>query len=107
MTTVISPFIAFAFITAALLAGPLAEDFWAAARKGDVEAVKALLAKGADVNAKTEYGATALSFAADKGHTEIARILIRHKADVNVKDKFYQASPVFWALAHGHAGVIK
>ncbi len=36
----------------------LGEDFLAAVRKGDAECVKALLAQGADVNAKSPYGAT-------------------------------------------------
>ncbi|HKY03397.1 MAG TPA: ankyrin repeat domain-containing protein, partial [Blastocatellia bacterium] len=39
------------------------EQLFAAARKGDIEAVKALLAKGVDVNAKTRYGVTALFYA--------------------------------------------
>src|SRR5207237_498649 len=56
-----------------------------AARKGDVAAVKSLLDGGADPNAKTEYGATALSFAADKGHAEIVKLLIASKANVNSK----------------------
>ena len=37
-----------------------AEDLISAAQKGDVSIVKALLTKGADVNAKTKYGITAL-----------------------------------------------
>lgn len=86
-------------------AGP--EDLWAAARKGDAAAVKALLGKGVDVNAKTEYGATALSFAADKGHVEIVKLLIAHKADVNVKDTFYKATPLTWALGKNHVEIIK
>ena len=47
------------------------EEFFAAARKGDAAAVKALLDAGVDVNAKTRYGATALSYACDKGHVEV------------------------------------
>ena len=42
------------------------DELWEAAKKGDVEAVKAQLAKGADVNARTQYGATALHFAAER-----------------------------------------
>ena len=46
-----------------------------AALRGDTEKVKALLAQGADVNAKTRFGGTALMYAARNGHKEIVRIL--------------------------------
>src|SRR4030095_6284629 len=83
------------------------EEFFAAARKGDAAAVKALLDKGVDVNAKTRYGATALSYACDKGHVEVVKLLIERGADVNVKDTFYGEVPLGWALAHAHAEVVK
>lgn len=85
----------------------LNEALFAAARKGDAAAVKALLAKGVDVNAKAAYGATALSFACDKGHTEVVKVLLAHKADVNVKDTFYKATPLTWAVQKGHAPIVK
>lgn len=48
-----------------------------AADRGNVEIVRMLLEKGADVNAKdTFYGGTALTWAADKGHTDIVRLLL-------------------------------
>ena len=46
-----------------------------AASIGDTEKVQALLAKGADVNAKENKGGTALMAAKRKGHREIVRIL--------------------------------
>ncbi|HEY6401935.1 MAG TPA: ankyrin repeat domain-containing protein [Blastocatellia bacterium] len=48
------------------------DDLIAAAKRGDSAAVKALLAKGADVNAKTRYNQTPLMFAAEKGHLDNA-----------------------------------
>jgi ankyrin repeat protein len=83
------------------------DAFLAAARKGDVEAVKAFLARGLDVNTKTEYGATALSYAADKGHVAVVKLLLDHGADPNVKDTFYGATPMTWATSRGHTEVIK
>lgn len=83
------------------------EEFFAAARKGDAAAVKAFLDKGVDVNSKTRYGATALSYACDKGHVEVVKLLIERGADVNVKDTFYGEVPLGWALSHGHAEVVK
>ena len=44
-----------------------------ASMKGHLEVVNALLAKSADVNARTGSGATALILAARSGHTEICR----------------------------------
>jgi ankyrin repeat protein len=83
------------------------DDFLAAARKGDAKRVSDLLDKGVDVNAKTDYGATALSFAAEKGHLEVVKVLLKHKADVNAKDTFYQSKPLTWAVYRGHVEVIK
>ncbi|MCI0487934.1 MAG: ankyrin repeat domain-containing protein [Blastocatellia bacterium] len=82
------------------------EDFLAAARKGDVETIKSLLTKGVDVNTKTNYGATALSYACDRGNIEIVKILLEHGADPNSQDTFYGATPIIWAAQKGHAEVV-
>ena len=46
-----------------------------ASEKGHADAVKALLAAGANVNARDKDGRTALSLATENGHTETANIL--------------------------------
>lgn len=58
-----------------------------AAKAGDTEKMKRLLAEGADINAKTEDGVTALIAASLNGHAEIVNALIDKGADVNAKDK--------------------
>jgi hypothetical protein len=83
------------------------EEFFAAARKGDAAAIKAFLDSGVDVNAKTHYGATALSYACDKGHIEVIKLLIERGADVNSKDTFYGEVPLGWALSKSNIPVIK
>lgn len=83
------------------------EQFFAAARKGDVEAVKALLAKGTDVNAKTRYGVTALYYAADRGHMELVKLLLEKGADVNVRDTFYGSTALGAASDKGHPAIVK
>jgi outer membrane protein assembly factor BamB len=83
------------------------EALWAAARKGDAAAVNEMLEKGVNVNARTQYGATALSFACDKGHVEVVKLLLAHKADVNVKDTFYKSTPLDWALGHENKQIIR
>jgi hypothetical protein len=85
----------------------LNDELIAAARKSNVEAVKTLLAKGADVNAKTEYGATPLFFACDRGNVEIVKLLLAAGADPEIRDTFYKANPLIWALQRDHAEVIK
>jgi ankyrin repeat protein len=80
-------------------ADDLGDDLLAATRKGDLAQVKALLDKGANVNAKTRYNQTPLFFACDRGHLEIAKLLIDRGADLNVKDNFYNATPLTWAMS--------
>ena len=55
----------------------------AAAKKGDIEAIKQHLAAGTDVNAKSGDGTTPLHTAAVYGHNEIAELLIANGANVN------------------------
>ena len=84
------------------------DDLIAAAKRGDAEAVKSLLAKGADVNAKTHYNQTPLMFAAEKGHLEIVMILIDAGADLNATDSFYKFfTPLYGAASKGHAEIVK
>jgi len=75
------------------------DDLRAAAKRGDLAAVTKLLANGADVNAKSGYGVTALLAAAGQGHTELVKFLLTHKADPNVKDTFYGQSPLSSAVS--------
>jgi len=78
-----------------------------AARKGDLAAVKGLLAKGAEVNSPTEFGATALIFAADSGHLEIVKALLDGGADVNLKDGTYGSTAIDWAAGKGFAPIVE
>ncbi len=75
----------------------LNEALWEATRKGEVQTVKALLAQGAEINAKTRHGATALFYAADRGNVEMIKTLLEHGADLNLKDTFYNATAISWA----------
>jgi len=90
-----------------LAAQDLNEKLWKAAKTNDIVTLKEMIAKGVDVNVKTQYGATALTFAADKSKIEAVELLLENGANPNAQDSFYGASPFLWAIFKGNAGVIK
>ncbi|HEV3167917.1 MAG TPA: ankyrin repeat domain-containing protein [Isosphaeraceae bacterium] len=51
------------------------------------DAVRLLIQRGANPNARTEPGFVALLWAARYGHDGVAKVLIDHGADVRAKDK--------------------
>ena len=97
---------ALSFQTATPSKPELNDQLFEAVRKGDAAAVTAALDKGADVNAKFRYGATALFKAAERGHTQVAKILLDRGADVKVKDTFYGATAMSWALDNKHFEIV-
>ena len=63
-----------------------------AANAGSVEAVKQLIARGADVNAaESRKGQTALMWAAAEGHPDVVQVLIDNKArrQRRVEERFH------------------
>ncbi|HZY86147.1 MAG TPA: PQQ-binding-like beta-propeller repeat protein [Gemmataceae bacterium] len=91
-------------VTAAAAAGATEsarESLWAAVRNGDAKAAKALLDKGADVNATNEIGITALWIAASKGKPEVVKLLLAAGADVNARDGIWYETPLSIAVAEG------
>lgn len=85
----------------------LNDQLYEAVRKGDVAAVTSLLDRGADVNAKFRYGATALFKAAERGNLEVVRVLLDRGADPKIKDTFYNATAMTWAMDNQHIEVVK
>lgn len=77
--------------------GNTQETYFAAARAGDIAKLKELLDAGFNVNTKTEYGATALCYAAENGHLEAIKLLLERKIDIHAKDTFYTADAITWA----------
>jgi hypothetical protein len=79
-----------------------------AVSKGDISGVRDYLDKGADVNAKAQFGITPLIVAADKGHNEIVKLLIDRGADVNAKGKnLWEETPLSRAVFRGHTEIVK
>src|SRR4029079_19627954 len=72
-----------------------------AARSGSLEAVSALLARGARHDARERRGQTALMWAAAEGHAAVVPALIDAGADINATlDSGFQ--PFFFAVPEGH-----
>ena len=82
------------------------ESLWAAVRNGDTKALRMLLDKGADVNARNEIGVTALWIAAGKGKPEVVKLLLGAGADVNARDGIWYETPLSLAVAGGSADVV-
>jgi len=74
---------------------------------GDIERVKLLIEKGADVNHE-EFGYTALSWAIDRDRVDICKLLLDSGADVN--HMHYDGSgwtPIIMAVYEGKINIIK
>jgi ankyrin repeat protein len=83
-------------------ANPLIE----AASAGDMVKVRVLLENGADANAKTNTGATALMFAVQKDHTDTVQALLAKDANVNAKNYIEQTALMF-AEQLGYNGTVR
>lgn len=73
-----------------------------AAAAGDTSRVKALIAGGADVNAKNRFGSAPLVSALVSGHADTAEALINTGADVNVDG----GAPLATAMQKGRQEVV-
>ncbi|MCE2516643.1 MAG: ankyrin repeat domain-containing protein, partial [Alphaproteobacteria bacterium] len=65
-----------------------------AARDGDVAEIKALLAKGHDVNAKGKRGRTPLHAAAFEFHSEAITALLDGGADIEAREEKSAGTPL-------------
>ncbi|KAL0636946.1 hypothetical protein Q9L58_004049 [Maublancomyces gigas] len=78
----------------------------AAARWGDIAAVRTILAQGVDANSRNIYGNTVLDLAVERGHTEIVKTLILAGAAIEaVKNDGNR--PLHWAVRRGYREVVK
>lgn len=82
-----------------------------AASEGNAEAVRAVLAQGADANARNMNGMTALMKGIDEKHPDVVQVLLDHGADVNLAmpqqgyDAGYTALVV--AVKRRHVGIVQ
>jgi len=78
-----------------------------AAAVGDIEQVKSLISKGADVNARDVWDQTPLHRAAAYGHKDLAELLIAKGADVKAQSKGASTygTALYAAATEGHKDV--
>ena len=79
----------------------------AVASHGHTDAVKTLIAKGADVNAQDKYGRSALSLAAEQEQIETIKALITAGADVNAQPESGRMTALMCAAEKGCVNSLK
>lgn len=65
---------------------PQRMDLFTAARRGNEQAVRVLIGRGANVNTRDKQGRTPLHWAAEKGHTQVAQLLLSAGAEAEATD---------------------
>ncbi|MDP2854741.1 MAG: ankyrin repeat domain-containing protein [Smithellaceae bacterium] len=76
-----------------------------AIKEDRLDQVKAMVAKGADVNLRAPTGSTPLMYAADGNKLEMVRFLLNSRADVNAKNGANNTALIY-ASIKGHEGVV-
>ncbi|HUF47892.1 MAG TPA: ankyrin repeat domain-containing protein [Vicinamibacterales bacterium] len=93
-----------AFAGLAEQAGPPTVE---AARRGDIEAIRALVQAGADVNATQGDGLTPLHWAAERGDRALAEVLLHAGANVRAVTRIGDHTPLHVASRTGSASVVR
>ena len=86
---------------------PTGEPLIDAARNGDVEAVRSLLADGADASMAEGDGMTALHWAAERGHAVVAELLLSADAAVEATTRVGSYTPLHLASRGGHGSIVR
>ena len=95
-----------AVMLSASLLGAQQGSIATAAMNGDIEAVRALLKKGTDVNEAQGDGTTALHWAAMKGDADLAQMLIYAGANHRATTRLGAYTPLYLAAKGGHSAVV-
>jgi hypothetical protein len=88
-----------------LAAVSLDEELFEAVKSGDAARVKELLRRGANPNARDEYGLCPLHYAPWNRRAEVARVLLEHGADVNARA--LSMTPLHRAATFGNVEVAR
>ena len=77
-----------------------------AAKKGCLQACELLVRHGAEINAQTREGATALHLAARAGHAKVALLLLKYLANHTLQD-VQGRTAIHYAQQAGHLDIVK
>jgi ankyrin repeat protein len=77
-----------------------------AAERGDLDAIRAALDAGADIDAQDERGRTAVMAATYAHRTDAVRLLFEHGADPDIRDEMLN-NPFLYAGAEGYLDILK
>jgi hypothetical protein len=88
------------------VAGPGVTALHVAAALNNRQAIELLLAKGANINARTEGGFTPLHWAASRDAVDAASLLVQSGADINATTP-NNVTPLHWAASRNATNVIK
>ena len=94
------------FAIVLIAAGPAESPVADAASNGDIEAVRALLRDGADVNAAQGDGMSALHWAAERGDVQLLDILLYAGAEVEASTRIGHYRPLHIASRNGNLEVV-
>ena len=94
-------------VSVILLAAPSGSPVADAAMRGEKDALRGLLQKGADVNAAQNDGMTALHWAAERGDTEVAQMILTAGANARAVTRIGAYTPLHIASRQGNAAVAK
>ena len=78
----------------------------AAAERGDLPSVQALIARGANVNAKDQKQDSAFLIASANGHTAVVKATLAAGADLNSTNR-YGGTGLIPACHHGHLDTVR
>ncbi len=84
----------------------LNEQLFKAVGLSEIEEVKKLIEKGADVNVVNKYGETALHEASFWGRSDVVKMLIEAGADVNLVNRDGETA-LYLASRWGHSEIVK
>lgn len=81
-------------------------EAWKEAVHGaDVDQIRRLIQEGADINARDQYGQTAVMLAARNGHSKLVRFLVDENVELNNSAK-YHLTALMLAVVNGHADIV-
>ena len=82
---------------------PLHDASW----RGDLDVVRALLERGADIEAAEFRGKTSLHSACLTGQTGVVRELLTRGADIEAREADVGRTPLIMASEYGHYAVVR